>query len=34
MGIPAVTLGDGYTGGIPAVSTTYALGAQWAQTPA
>ena len=32
MGIPAVTLGDGYTGGIPAVSATYALGAQWAQT--
>ena len=32
MGIPAVTLGDGYTGEIPAVSTTYALGAQWAQT--
>jgi Zn-dependent M28 family amino/carboxypeptidase len=26
MGIPAVTLGDGYTGGIPAVSTTYAIG--------
>ena len=33
MGIPAVTLGDGYLGEIPAVSTTYALGAQWAQTP-
>jgi Zn-dependent M28 family amino/carboxypeptidase len=32
MGIPAVTLGDGYLGEIPAVSTTYALGAQWAQT--
>jgi Zn-dependent M28 family amino/carboxypeptidase len=32
MGIPAVTLGDGYLGKIPAVSTTYALGAQWAQT--
>jgi Zn-dependent M28 family amino/carboxypeptidase len=32
MGIPAVTLGDGYTGGIPAVSATYALGEQWAQT--
>jgi Zn-dependent M28 family amino/carboxypeptidase len=32
MGIPGVTLGDGYTGGIPAVSATYDLGAQWAQT--
>ena len=32
MGIPAVTLGDGYLGKIPAVSTTSALGAQWAQT--
>ena len=28
QGIPAVTLGNGYTGGLPAVSTTYALGAQ------
>ena len=27
-GIPAVTLGNGYTGGIPAVNITYALGAQ------
>ena len=32
MGIPGVTLGDGYTGGIPAVNATYDLGAQWAQT--
>ncbi len=28
MGIPAVTLGDGYTGGIPALNTTYAIGAE------
>ncbi len=28
QGIPAVTLGDGYTGGIPALSLTYSLGAQ------
>ena len=27
-GIPAVTLSDGYTGGIPALNLTYALGAQ------
>ncbi|MGH3480222.1 MAG: M28 family metallopeptidase [Nocardioidaceae bacterium] len=27
MGLPAVTLGNGYTGGIPALSTTYQLGA-------
>jgi len=27
-GIPAVTLGDGYTGDIPALNLTYALGAQ------
>jgi Zn-dependent M28 family amino/carboxypeptidase len=27
LGIPAVTLGNGYTGGIPAVNATYALGA-------
>jgi Zn-dependent M28 family amino/carboxypeptidase len=27
MGIPAVTLGDGYTGGIPALNMTYQLGA-------
>jgi Zn-dependent M28 family amino/carboxypeptidase len=32
MGIPAVTLGDGYTGGIPAVNATYARGAEWAGT--
>ena len=31
-GIPAVTLGNGYTGGIPAVNTTYALGASLAGT--
>ena len=28
QGIPAVTLGNGYTGGIPAVSVPYALGEQ------
>jgi Zn-dependent M28 family amino/carboxypeptidase len=28
--IPAVTLGDGYSGGIPALSATYALGEEWA----
>jgi Zn-dependent M28 family amino/carboxypeptidase len=33
MGIPAVTLGDGYTGGIPAFNATYARGAEWATTP-
>ena len=27
-GIPAVTLGNGYTGGIPALNATYALGAE------
>jgi Zn-dependent M28 family amino/carboxypeptidase len=27
-GIPAVTLGNGYTGGIPAINATYALGAE------
>ncbi len=27
-GIPAVTLGNGYTGGIPALNLTYALGAE------
>jgi Zn-dependent M28 family amino/carboxypeptidase len=32
-GIPAVTLGNGYAGDIPALSATYALGAQWAGTP-
>ena len=32
-GIPAVTLGDGYTGGIPAVNATYARGVEWADTP-
>lgn len=30
QGIPAVTLGNDYTGGLPAVSTTYALGEQLA----
>jgi Zn-dependent M28 family amino/carboxypeptidase len=33
MGIPAVTLGDGYTGGIPAVSVPYLLGETLATTP-
>jgi Zn-dependent M28 family amino/carboxypeptidase len=32
-GIPAVTLGNGYTGGLPSISTTYALGAELSQTP-
>ena len=32
QGIPAVTLGNGYTGGIPALSTTYSLGAELAGT--
>ena len=32
-GIPAVTMGNGYTGGIPNLGTTYALGAQLAGTP-
>ena len=32
MGIPAVTLGNGYTGGIPALNLTYALGVQLAGT--
>ena len=31
-GIPAVTLSNGYTGGLQALSTTYALGAQFAGT--
>ena len=31
-GIPAVTLSDGYTGGIPALNLTYTLGAQLAGT--
>lgn len=31
QGIPAVTLGNGYTGGLPAVSTTYTLGAELSQ---
>jgi Zn-dependent M28 family amino/carboxypeptidase len=31
-GLPAVTLGNGYTGGIQALSTTYALGAEFAVT--
>ena len=30
MGLPAVTLGNGYTGGIPALSTTDARGAEFA----
>ena len=33
QGIPAVTLGNGYTGGIPALSATYALGAQLSAVP-
>ena len=33
QGIPAVTLGNGYTGGIPALGATYALGAQLSATP-
>ncbi len=33
QGIPAVTLGNGYTGGIPALGATYPLGAQLAGTP-
>jgi Zn-dependent M28 family amino/carboxypeptidase len=32
-GIPAVTLGNFYTGNIPALSTTYAIGAELSQTP-
>lgn len=32
QGIPAVTLGNGYTGGIPALNATYALGEQLANT--
>ncbi|QYG95074.1 M20/M25/M40 family metallo-hydrolase [Iamia sp. SCSIO 61187] len=32
-GIPAVTFGNGNTSGIPALGTTYALGAELAQTP-
>ncbi len=32
-GIPAVTLGNTNTSGIPAVSTTYALGVQLSETP-
>jgi Zn-dependent M28 family amino/carboxypeptidase len=32
LGIPAVTLGNGYTGGIPAVNTTYALGVELSAT--
>ena len=31
--IPAVTLGDGYAGDIPAVNATYARGVEWSQTP-
>jgi Zn-dependent M28 family amino/carboxypeptidase len=30
QGLPAVTLGNGYTGGIPALSTTYARGEEFA----
>ena len=33
QGIPAVTLGNGYTGGIPALGATYTLGAQLAAVP-
>jgi Zn-dependent M28 family amino/carboxypeptidase len=33
QGIPAVTLGNGYTGGIPALSATYPLGAQLSAVP-
>ena len=33
QGIPAVTLGNGYTGGIPALNLTYPLGVQLANTP-
>jgi Zn-dependent M28 family amino/carboxypeptidase len=33
QGIPAVTLGNGYTGGIPALSTTYAIGADLSALP-
>ncbi len=33
QGIPAVTLGNGYTGGIPALNATYALGVDLAGTP-
>jgi Zn-dependent M28 family amino/carboxypeptidase len=32
--IPAVTLGNGYSGGIPALNLTYALGAELVNTPA
>lgn len=32
-GIPAVTLGNGYTGGIPAINVTYALGAELSGLP-
>jgi Zn-dependent M28 family amino/carboxypeptidase len=33
-GLPAVTLSNGYTGGIPALSTTYARGVEFVNTPA
>ncbi len=33
QGIPAVTLGNDYTGGIPALGATYPLGAELAATP-
>jgi Zn-dependent M28 family amino/carboxypeptidase len=32
-GIPAVTMGNGYTGGLPNVGATYARGVEWANTP-
>jgi Zn-dependent M28 family amino/carboxypeptidase len=32
-GIPGVTMGNGYTGGIPNVGATYALGVELASTP-
>ncbi len=32
LGIPAVTLGNGNTSDIPAVSATYARGVEWAGT--
>ena len=31
-GIPAVTMGNGYTGGIPNVGATYARGVEWVNT--
>jgi Zn-dependent M28 family amino/carboxypeptidase len=32
-GIPGVTMGNGYTGGIPNVGATYARGVEWVNTP-